>query len=37
VISLLALIPARTLPDYIPGDTSSDGEPRRLAVEQPSP
>jgi MFS family permease len=37
VISLLALIPARALPDYIPGDTSSDGEPRRLAVEQPSP
>jgi predicted MFS family arabinose efflux permease len=44
VIALLALLPARALPDYIPGDASrkpgdapSDGKPPRLAAEQPSP
>jgi MFS family permease len=43
VIALLAILPARSLPDYIPGDASSDpgdapsGKPPRLAVEQPSP
>jgi hypothetical protein len=43
VIALLALLPARALPDYIPGDASrnpgdapSDGKPPRLAAEQPS-
>jgi MFS family permease len=37
VIALLALFPARGLPDYVPGDAPSDGKPPQLAVEQPSP
>ena len=37
VIALLALFPARALPDYVPGDAPSDGKPPRLAVEQPTP